>query len=164
MTDAALAPAATGEVAVQITGMNKWYGTFHVLRDIDLTVYRGELHALMYGDRPVASATLKAEISRLRTVLGGGIASRPYRTTVPVRCDAVDVLVRLGRLLELHRLAAKEGDFLLLLDEKSKGVFEDAANGAATERGGNVLTIHEETVDFPLLGAGGKSVGLNSKF
>ena len=30
------------ETAVQITQMNKWFGTFHVLRDIDLTVYQGE--------------------------------------------------------------------------------------------------------------------------
>ncbi len=30
------------EVAVEITGMNKWYGSFHVLRDINLTVNRGE--------------------------------------------------------------------------------------------------------------------------
>ena len=30
------------EVAVQITGMNKWFGEFHVLRDINLTVNRGE--------------------------------------------------------------------------------------------------------------------------
>ncbi|WP_439139919.1 ATP-binding cassette domain-containing protein, partial [Roseicyclus sp.] len=30
------------EIAIEITGMNKWYGTFHVLRDIDLTVNRGE--------------------------------------------------------------------------------------------------------------------------
>ena len=30
------------EVAITINGMNKWYGQFHVLRDIDLTVYRGE--------------------------------------------------------------------------------------------------------------------------
>jgi general L-amino acid transport system ATP-binding protein len=30
------------EVAIQIEGMNKWYGQFHVLRDINLTVYRGE--------------------------------------------------------------------------------------------------------------------------
>jgi general L-amino acid transport system ATP-binding protein len=41
------APAAkhmevSDEVAITIQGMNKWYGTFHVLRDIDLTVYRGE--------------------------------------------------------------------------------------------------------------------------
>jgi len=30
------------EVAISIQNMNKWYGTFHVLRDIDLTVYQGE--------------------------------------------------------------------------------------------------------------------------
>ena len=30
------------EVAIQITNMNKWYGQFHVLRDINMTVYRGE--------------------------------------------------------------------------------------------------------------------------
>ncbi|MGY9048857.1 MAG: amino acid ABC transporter ATP-binding protein [Rhodobacterales bacterium] len=30
------------DVAVSIENMNKWYGTFHVLRDIDLTVHRGE--------------------------------------------------------------------------------------------------------------------------
>lgn len=30
------------EVAISIEKMNKWYGTFHVLRDIDLTVHRGE--------------------------------------------------------------------------------------------------------------------------
>ncbi|MCU0910478.1 MAG: amino acid ABC transporter ATP-binding protein, partial [Rhodobacteraceae bacterium] len=32
----------SNEVAIQIEKMNKWYGQFHVLRDIDLTVYRGE--------------------------------------------------------------------------------------------------------------------------
>ncbi len=30
------------EVAIQIESMNKWFGTFHVLRDINLTVYQGE--------------------------------------------------------------------------------------------------------------------------
>jgi len=30
------------EVAIQIEGMNKWYGSFHVLKDINLTVNRGE--------------------------------------------------------------------------------------------------------------------------
>jgi len=30
------------EIAIQIQNMNKWFGTFHVLRDIDLTVNRGE--------------------------------------------------------------------------------------------------------------------------
>ena len=30
------------ETAIKITKMNKWFGNFHVLRDIDLTVYQGE--------------------------------------------------------------------------------------------------------------------------
>ena len=30
------------EEAIQITEMNKWFGTFHVLRDINLTVNKGE--------------------------------------------------------------------------------------------------------------------------
>ncbi len=32
----------TDEVAIQLIGMHKWYGEFHVLKDIDMTVYRGE--------------------------------------------------------------------------------------------------------------------------
>ena len=34
--------SVSDEIAIQIENMNKWYGSFHVLRDIDLTVYRGE--------------------------------------------------------------------------------------------------------------------------
>jgi len=30
------------EVAIQITNMNKWFGAFHVLKDINLTVNEGE--------------------------------------------------------------------------------------------------------------------------
>ncbi len=34
--------SVSDEVAIQISNMNKWYGQFHVLRDINLTVQRGE--------------------------------------------------------------------------------------------------------------------------
>jgi hypothetical protein len=57
----------------------------------------GELHAHLYGDRPVAIATLKAEMSRLRRALGGQLTSRPYRLTLPCRIDATDLLTRLDR-------------------------------------------------------------------
>jgi general L-amino acid transport system ATP-binding protein len=30
------------DVAIELIGMNKWYGDFHVLRDINLKVMRGE--------------------------------------------------------------------------------------------------------------------------
>ncbi|MCT7666785.1 amino acid ABC transporter ATP-binding protein, partial [Shinella kummerowiae] len=33
---------STTDVAVEITNMNKWYGDFHVLRDINLKVMKGE--------------------------------------------------------------------------------------------------------------------------
>ncbi len=39
----AVAPSrAGGEVAVEIKGLYKWFGEFNVLRDVDLTVRRGE--------------------------------------------------------------------------------------------------------------------------
>ena len=54
-----------------------------------------ELHARLYGDRPVSLGTLKAEMSQLRAVLGGRLESRPYRIGLDVRCDVTDVLHRL---------------------------------------------------------------------
>jgi hypothetical protein len=55
----------------------------------------GELHARLYGDRPVSQGTLKAEMSQLRAMLGGRLESRPYRIGLDVRCDVTDVLHRL---------------------------------------------------------------------
>ncbi len=37
-----LSSAASSEVIIEITKMNKWYGSFHVLKDINLTVHKGE--------------------------------------------------------------------------------------------------------------------------
>ncbi len=39
----------TDEVVIQITNMNKWYGEFHVLRDINLTVNRGERNVMCWA-------------------------------------------------------------------------------------------------------------------
>jgi hypothetical protein len=57
----------------------------------------GDLHAQLYGDRPVSRSTLKAEMSVLRAALGGRLASRPYRIDFPVRCDVSEVLDQLRR-------------------------------------------------------------------
>ena len=54
-----------------------------------------ELHARLYGDRPVSQGTLKAEMCQLRAKLGGRLESRPYRIGLGVRCDVTDVLHRL---------------------------------------------------------------------
>jgi general L-amino acid transport system ATP-binding protein len=37
-----LASAISNEVMIEINNMNKWYGQFHVLKDINLTVHKGE--------------------------------------------------------------------------------------------------------------------------
>ncbi|MFH9012166.1 GAF domain-containing protein [Streptomyces sp. NPDC017943] len=55
------------------------------------------LRAALHGDRPVTSSTVKAEISHLRRALGGGVSARRYALTVPVACDAVEVLRALER-------------------------------------------------------------------
>ena len=56
------------------------------------------LHALVYGDQAVTFSTLKAEVSHLRAALGGQLASRPYRLTLPVATDIDDVLDALRRV------------------------------------------------------------------
>ncbi len=52
------------EVAIEITNMNKWYGAFHVLRDINLTVNRGE-RIVICGPSGSGKSTLIRCINRL---------------------------------------------------------------------------------------------------
>ena len=52
------------EVAVQITAMNKWFGTFHVLRDINMTVMKGE-RIVICGPSGSGKSTLIRCINRL---------------------------------------------------------------------------------------------------
>ena len=52
------------EVAIQITGMNKWYGAFHVLRDINMTVMKGE-RIVICGPSGSGKSTLIRCINRL---------------------------------------------------------------------------------------------------
>ncbi len=42
MADTALAATPASETAVEMIGVNKWFGEFHVLRDVNLSVKRGE--------------------------------------------------------------------------------------------------------------------------
>jgi len=55
----------------------------------------GHLHGLLHGDRPTSPTTTKVEISQLRRIVGDVIASRPYRLTVPLRCDLATLIDRL---------------------------------------------------------------------
>ncbi|MEH7828936.1 amino acid ABC transporter ATP-binding protein [Gemmobacter denitrificans] len=60
------------EVAVQITNMNKWYGQFHVLRDVNMTVQKGE-RIVICGPSGSGKSTLIRCINRLEEHQSGQI-------------------------------------------------------------------------------------------
>ncbi len=64
---------ASDEIAIQISGMNKWYGEFHVLRDINLTVYKGE-RIVICGPSGSGKSTLIRCINRLEEHQKGEIS------------------------------------------------------------------------------------------
>ena len=71
-----------------------------------------QLHALLYGDHSVTLSTLKAEVSHLRSALGGQLASRPYRLMMPLTTDVETVLDLLSRGDVVAAVAAYGGDLL----------------------------------------------------
>jgi general L-amino acid transport system ATP-binding protein len=60
------------QAAIEITGMNKWFGSFHVLRDINLTVYEGE-RIVICGPSGSGKSTLIRCINRLEEHQEGSI-------------------------------------------------------------------------------------------
>ncbi|SIR02744.1 L-glutamine ABC transporter ATP-binding protein /L-glutamate ABC transporter ATP-binding protein /L-aspartate ABC transporter ATP-binding protein /L-asparagine ABC transporter ATP-binding protein [Paracoccus thiocyanatus] len=65
-------PAIESDAAIEIVRLNKWYGTFHVLRDIDLTVRRGE-RIVIAGPSGSGKSTLIRCINRLEEHQSGKI-------------------------------------------------------------------------------------------
>ncbi|MGY5775204.1 amino acid ABC transporter ATP-binding protein [Rhizobium sp. LEGMi135b] len=63
---------ANQNIAIRITGLNKWYGQFHVLRDIDLEVERGE-RIVICGPSGSGKSTLIRCINRLEEHQAGEI-------------------------------------------------------------------------------------------
>jgi general L-amino acid transport system ATP-binding protein len=76
MTNAAASPFKPTQlntpVAVEITRMNKWYGDFHVLRDIDLKVTGGE-RIVICGPSGSGKSTMIRCINRLEEHQSGRI-------------------------------------------------------------------------------------------
>ena len=112
----------------------------------------GELHALLYGDRPVAPTTLKAEISHLRRALDGRLASRPYRLDLPFRIDANELPERLergdvdgaARLYAGQLLPASEAPFVVELRHEL-----DVALRTALLRAGTTAAVMRFTTVHP---------------
>src|SRR3546814_17043670 len=56
--------AASDEPMIQLIGVHKWFGQFHVLRDINLTVHHGE-RIVICGPSGSGKSTLIRCINRL---------------------------------------------------------------------------------------------------
>jgi len=57
-------PKIENSIAVQLIGVNKWYGDFHVLKDIDLEILRGE-RIVICGPSGSGKSTMIRCINRL---------------------------------------------------------------------------------------------------
>ena len=64
MAEADAAPVGAEDPIIEITGLNKWFGQFHVLRDIDLIVERQE-RIVICGPSGSGKSTLIRCINRL---------------------------------------------------------------------------------------------------
>jgi general L-amino acid transport system ATP-binding protein len=83
--------AVSDEVAIEIIGMNKWYGDFHVLRDINLTVFQGE-RIVICGPSGSGKSTLIRCINRLEEHQKGRII-----------VDGIELTDDLKRIDEIRR-------------------------------------------------------------
>jgi glutamate transport system ATP-binding protein len=63
---------ATSEPLIVLEGVNKWFGPLHVLRDVDLSVDRGEV-VVVIGPSGSGKSTLCRAINRLETIDKGRI-------------------------------------------------------------------------------------------
>jgi transcriptional regulator of acetoin/glycerol metabolism len=71
-----------------------------------------QLHAQLYGDQAITFSTLKAEVSHLRSALGGQLGSRPYRLLMPIATDVDHVLTLLRAGQVVAAVEAYGGDLL----------------------------------------------------
>ncbi len=67
-----LTSAASTEVIIEFNRVNKWYGDFHVLKDIDLTVHQGE-RIVVCGPSGSGKSTLIRCINKLEEHQKGSI-------------------------------------------------------------------------------------------
>lgn len=79
------------EVAVEMAGVNKWYGEFHVLKDINLRVHRGE-RIVICGPSGSGKSTMIRCINRLEEHQKGRIV-----------VDGIELTEDLKRIDEVRR-------------------------------------------------------------
>jgi ABC-type polar amino acid transport system ATPase subunit len=94
------APLKTG-VAVDMVGVHKWYGDFHVLRDINMEVAKGE-RIVICGPSGSGKSTLIRCINALERLDGGKITVDGFNVSVPR--ELAEARKRSGTVFQLFNL------------------------------------------------------------
>ncbi|MCW0182075.1 amino acid ABC transporter ATP-binding protein [Zavarzinia sp.] len=84
-------PAISDKLAVELSDVNKWYGEFHVLRNVNLSVYKGE-RIVICGPSGSGKSTMIRCINRLEEHQKGRIV-----------VDGIELTSDLKRIDEIRR-------------------------------------------------------------
>ncbi|MGE5336496.1 MAG: amino acid ABC transporter ATP-binding protein [Gemmatimonadota bacterium] len=91
MTNASPNPSGPATAVVQMQGINKWYGHFHALRDVDLEVLPGE-RIVICGPSGSGKSTLVRVVNLLEPFQQGGLRV----CGVEVRADEITRAARMA--------------------------------------------------------------------
>ena len=123
-----------GGPAIEIVRLNKWYGTFHVLRDIDLSVARGE-RIVIAGPSGSGKSTLIRCINRLeehqsgQIIVDGTELTNDLKNIDKVRSEVGMVFQHFN--LFPHKTVAEN---IALGPNKLKGLSKEQARALALEQ------------------------------
>ena len=90
------------EIAIQITDMNKWYGSFHVLKDINLTVHQGE-RIVVCGPSGSGKSTLIRCVNALNDFQSGSILVEGQEVNDP-DLDKLELRKKVGMVFQQYNL------------------------------------------------------------
>ena len=124
------APAAA-EPAIDFKRVNKWFGKLHVLRDIDLTITKGEV-VVVCGPSGSGKSTLIRCVNVLERIQQGEIVVLGQSVTAP-KLNLAKLRTRVGMVFQQFNLFAHMTVLqnIMLAPMKVKGVRRDEAEQTA---------------------------------
>ncbi len=140
---------------VRISGLNKWYGDFHVLRDINLDVAKGE-RIVICGPSGSGKSTLIRCINRLETVQKGRIVVDGIELTAGGR-NVESVRKEVGMVFQQFNLFPHLTILqnCMLAPMRSRGLSRDEAEAVAMKYLARVR-IPEQAQKYPSQLSGGQ--------
>jgi glutamate transport system ATP-binding protein len=143
------------EPAIEFKRVNKWFGTLHVLRDIDLTIGKGEV-VVVCGPSGSGKSTLIRCVNVLERIQQGDIVVLGQSVVAP-GLDLAKLRTRVGMVFQQFNLFAHMTVLqnIMLAPMKVKGV-----NRAEAERTARRLLarvgIPQRAADYPANLSGGQ--------